>query len=178
MNILEMVLNAQNGGAVSQLGRQFGLSEDQVKSAIGQLVPALSGGLQRNVTESNGLDSLRAALQGGRHARYVEDPRSLEDPDTVADGNAILGHILGSKDVSRQLAARAAANTGIDSSLLKSMLPMVAAMVMGSLNKQTEVGTTQGGSGGAMDMLSSFLDADKDGSVMDDLLGMASKFLR
>lgn len=27
-----------------------------------------------------------------------------------------------------------------------------------------------------MDMLSSFLDADKDGSALDDLLGMAGKF--
>jgi len=183
MNILDMVLNAQNGDAVSQLGRQFGLSDAQVKSAIGQLVPALSGGLRRNMSSPQGLEGLVGALQSGRHERYVDDPRTLEEPSTLADGNAILGHILGSKDVSRQVAARAAENTGIDNSLLKSMLPMVAAMVMGSLNKKTSadggLGDLVGGKGGgAMDMLSSFLDADRDGSVVDDLLGMASKFLR
>ena len=184
MNIMEMVLNAQNGDAVTQLGRQLGLSDDQVKSAMGQLVPALSSGLKRNMASPQGLEALLGAVQSGRHARYVEDPRSLEGPETLADGNAILGHILGSKDVSRRVAARAAENTGIDSSLLKSMLPMVAAMVMGSLNKQAAGPAdahsgTRAGSGGAMaDMLSSFLDADKDGSVIDDLLGMAGRFLR
>jgi len=183
MNVLDMVLNAQNGGAVSQLGRQFGLSETQVKEAMGQLVPALSGGLRRNAAADGGLDDLLGALKGGAHDRYIDDPGTLGNDSTVRDGNAILGHILGSKDVSRQVAARAADNTGLDSGLLKQMLPVIATMVMGSLNKGVQQGgglegLAGGSGGGAMDMLSSFLDADGDGSVMDDLLGMAGKFLR
>ena len=181
MNLFESLLQAQNGGGIEQLGRQFGVSNAQTEAALRQLVPALSGGIRRNVSEPGGLDDLVGALKRQDHERYYDDPRALEDQNTVADGNAILGHILGSKDVSRQVAARAAETSGVDSSILKKMLPVVAAMVMGSLSKgMGQSGGVQPGAGaGDMgDLLTSFLDADKDGSVIDDLLGMAGRFLR
>ncbi len=178
MNILDMVLQAQNGGATTQLARQFGLSEDQADKALRELVPALSGGIKRNLAQPRGLEDLEGALQRQDHARYYEDAKSLEREDTVTDGNAILGHVFGSKEVSREVASRASAKSGVDSDLLKKMLPVVAALVMGSLNRGAS-GAGAGASGGGMgDLLSSFLDADKDGSVVDDLLGMAGKFFR
>src|SRR5262245_30009728 len=45
MSLLDMVLNAQNGGVVQQMGSQFGLSQDQTTAALGALVPALAAGL-------------------------------------------------------------------------------------------------------------------------------------
>jgi len=42
MNILDAVLGAQNGGAVQQIGQQFGLSDEQANSAVAALVPALA----------------------------------------------------------------------------------------------------------------------------------------
>lgn len=77
-----------------------------------------------------------AALAGGQHQGYVNDSSSLARAETIADGNEILGHIFGSKDVSRQVASRVAAQTGIGESVLKGMLPVVAAMMMGSMSKQ------------------------------------------
>jgi hypothetical protein len=56
MNILEAVLGAQGGGAVQQLGRQFGWKDDQVTSAVSALVPALAAGFQRNMSTPQGLD--------------------------------------------------------------------------------------------------------------------------
>lgn len=181
MNILEMVLASQNGGAVKQLGRQFGVGDAQAVDAIRQLVPALSGGLKRNIADPGGLDDLVGALERQDHGRYYDDPSSLEREDTVADGNAILGHIFGSKDVSREVATRAADRTGIDTATLKKMLPVVATLVMGALNRGAGDRLSPGGSqdAGVMGgLLTSFLDADKDGSVVDDLLGMAGKFFR
>jgi hypothetical protein len=62
MNLLESILNAQGGGAVSQLANQFGLNEEQTSSAIQSLVPALAGGLNRNIN-NGGLDDLLGALK-------------------------------------------------------------------------------------------------------------------
>lgn len=42
MDLLQTVLGAQNGGAVDQIGRSFGLDQEQTVSAIGQLLPALA----------------------------------------------------------------------------------------------------------------------------------------
>jgi len=59
MNLLDLVLNAKGGGAVSQLASQFGLSEDQAASAVQNLMPALAGGLPCNINQG-GLQDLLA----------------------------------------------------------------------------------------------------------------------
>ena len=64
----------------------------------------------------------------------------LEADATRMDGNKILGHILGSKDVSRNVAAAAANDTGIDADLIKKALPLVAALAMGAMSKKTSGG--------------------------------------
>jgi hypothetical protein len=132
MNILDALRAAQGGGAVQNLGQQFGLDEAQVSSALSVLVPALAAGFQKNMSSPQGLDGLMSALSGGQHRQYVDNGATLGRPETVQDGNGILGHVFGSKDLSRQVASRAAAQTGIGESILKGMLPVVAAMMMGA----------------------------------------------
>jgi hypothetical protein len=177
MNILEAILGAQNGGATREIGQQFGLGDDQVKSALEALVPALAAGFQRNMASQGGLESLLGALGSGRHQRYMEDPQAIASPDAIADGNGILGHVFGSKDVSRQVAARAAAKTGIGEGILKQMLPIVAAMMMGSMSKRASQpsmpGTAPGGD--LLNMLAPMLDANRDGSVVDDVMGILGR---
>src|SRR5690606_13394795 len=126
MNILETIVGARDGGAVEQLSAQFGLRPEQARSAVAALLPALATGLQRNMSSESALASLVGALSGGRHEAYLDDPSTLARPATTDDSNAILGHVLGNKDVSRQVAARAAERTGIETSTLKKMLPLVA----------------------------------------------------
>jgi hypothetical protein len=142
MNILQDLFAAQGEGATEQLGRQFGLTNDQVSSALAALLPAVAAGFQRNMSSPGGLDGLLSALGGGQHQRYVDDPGALGLPNTTADGNGILEHIFGSKDVSRQVASRAAAQTGVGESVLKSMLPVVAAMLMGTMSKRMAASAT------------------------------------
>lgn len=191
MNILDSLLAAQNGGAVQQLGRQFGLDDTQVTSALSALVPALASGFARNATAQGGLDGLVGALAGGRHAGYLDDPGSLASAATAADGNGILGHVLGSKDASRQVAAQAASSSGVGADILKQMLPVVAAMMMGAMSKRAGgpamggglpggLGASLGGgaaAGGLLDMLAPLLDRDRDGSVVDDVTGMLGRML-
>ncbi len=181
MNLLETILSAGNGGALQQLAKNFNLDESQAKGAIGALMPALTNGMKKNAATPDGLQGLIGALQGGNHKRYLDNPQSLSAPETIADGNGILGHLLGSKEVSRQVAAQAASQTGVDANVLKKMLPMLAAMAMGSMEKQTNQGkelaaSIGGGGSAAGGLLGKLLDSDGDGSVADDLMGLARKF--
>ena len=183
MSLLKTILEANDGGAVKALAQNFGLSNQQAGSAVAKLLPALTQGMKANVSQQGGLDSLLGALNKGSHQRYVDNPNELTQANSIADGNNILGHLLGSKDVSRQVASQAAEQTGIDTGILKKMLPMVAGLAMGSLSKQSGSGGALAGmlGGGGQDssaaggLLSGFLDADGDGSMADDLLGMVAK---
>jgi hypothetical protein len=130
MNILDAILNHQDGAAVQQLAQQFGLDNDQAASAISALVPQLAAGVQRNIQQPGGLDSLLGALTGGGHDQVLNDPSLLGQAASFDSGNGILGHLLGSRDVSRQVASSAASQTGLSSDVLKQMLPLVATLVM------------------------------------------------
>ena len=153
-NLFDMIMGAAGNGAVQQMGQQFGLSDSQTQGALKALLPAISGGLKRNAAEPQGLEALLGALDRGHHDRYLDEPERMQSAESVTDGNAILGHLLGSKDMSRQVAAHASQRTGVDTGILKKMLPLVATLAMGSLSKQskqpgmaeTMVGALLGGS--------------------------------
>ena len=180
MDLINLVLSASGGGPLRQLAQNFGLSEQQAASAVSALVPALGKGLARNTATPDGLQSLVTALSSNHHQRYLEQPELLSQQETVADGNGILGHILGSKEVSRNVASQASAQTGLSADLLKQMLPLVATLAMGALSRQNSSPAAQsplgGQSGGLMGTLSQFLDTNKDGSVIDDIMGFGSRF--
>lgn len=180
MNILGMLLESQGAPAVKQLASSFGIGEGQAKNAVSALVPALTRGLQKNLSQGGGVQDLIGALSRGNHQQYLDQPEALAGAAATAEGNGILGHLLGSKDVSRQVASHAASQTGLDVGLLKKMLPVVASMVMGGVSKQAGAQNMLGGGSSMPDLggLLGFLDADKDESVIDDVLGMAGKLFK
>ena len=168
MSVLEQLLGANNGAAIDQVSRQFGLDPAQAKSAMDALLPTVAAGFQRSASAGTGTGTGLEGLLGAQ------------------DGNSILGQIFGSKDVSREVAARASAQTGIGPDILKAMLPMLATMVMGALAKGAfSGGAAQAGQaqvapsgGGLLDMLTPMLDGNKDGNVVDDLMGMMGKYMK
>ncbi len=204
MNLLDMLMEAQGGGALGSIGKQFGLDDNQAGAAVKALLPALSSGLKRNAGSPQGLEALLNAVKSGNHDRYLDDPKAIEGPAVREEGNAILGHILGSKTVSREVAGRAATQTGIDAGLLKQLLPVLASMAMGSVAKQTKqpgmmdaitgaMGGGKSGRGGGLlgqlagsllgggakarqsNPLMGLLDADGDGSAMDDVFKLLNR---
>lgn len=136
--LLDLLTGTQAQPAKQQLGQQFGLSDDMTQQAMAALIPALAAGLKSNASKPGGAEALLEALNKGTHSRYLDDPGLLNRSETRDEGNGILGHLLGSKDVSRAVASRAAEKTGLGDDLLKQMLPVVATMVMGSLAKKSE----------------------------------------
>ena len=135
-NMMEMLSGEQGRVAMGQLAKQFGIEEAQAETALKALLPALSGGLKRNVEEPGGLESLMNALETGGHDRYIEQPETLAEEATAIDGDKILGHILGGGEMTEAVSEKAAARTGLTGGLMKQMMPVVAAMAMGGLSKQ------------------------------------------
>lgn len=189
---------AQMGGLQS-MARELGVSETEVQTGADALVPAILGGFKKQAqsrpADSGGLADLLGSLGGGGLLEDVLAPQ----PTDVSRGNQVLGEIFGSKDVSRAVAQNAASQSGLDSSLLKKMLPMLAMLVTGFMAKQQGAGapdepTAAGGglgsllggllggqaSGGAArgsgaSGFASMLDLDGDGNPLDDILRMVGK---
>ena len=193
---------AQAGGLQS-IARELGVSENQAASGTEALIPAILGGFKKQAQSQpsglEGLGDLLGQLGGGSLMDDVLSPQ----PTDVDRGNDVLGRIFGSKDVSRTVAQNAASQSGLDPSLLKKMLPMVAMLVAGYMAKQgsaaspAQASSAGGGLGdllggllggqasgagrttsGARGGLSSILDLNGDGNPLDDILRMAGKVFR
>ena len=175
MNITDLLFDKSNSNAISEFANNFDVNDSQAKDAISSLANSLSRGLGQNAQDDRGMGSLFDALNKGKHSRYLDDPSLLGRKETTHEGNDILGHIFGNKDVSRHVTKRASKETGLSGTLLKKMLPVVASMVMGALGKKM-----LGGGGGrsrqeSTGFLTKIFDKDHDGSMVDDVLGMAFK---
>jgi hypothetical protein len=195
---------AQMGGLQS-MARELGVSETQAASGAEALAPAIRGGFKKQAQARQeapeGLGGLRGQLGGGGLLEDVLSPK----PTNVSRGNDVLGQIFGSKDVSRAVAQNAATQSGLDSSVLKKMLPMLAMLVTGYMAKQGGASTAAqqpapsggvlggllgnllGGQGGGQSVgaaaggssgIASMLDLNGDGNPLDDILRMAGKAMR
>ncbi|MGX7876951.1 DUF937 domain-containing protein [Mesorhizobium sp. ORM6] len=135
--LFDMLTQAQNGNGMQALAQQYGLSMQQTQAAVAALLPAFSQGLQRNTADPYGLGAFMTAMASGQHAKYFEDATRAFSPQGVDEGNGILGHLFGSKELSRAVASQAAQASGVSQQILQQMLPAIASMVMGGLFKQT-----------------------------------------
>ena len=140
MDLFDIMRDAGGGNAFQAMASQYGLQPDQVESAMQAFMPAFSTGLQRNTADPLGLLQFMQAISTGQHGNYYDDPQSAMSGLGIDEGNAILGHLFGSKDVSRAVAGQVDAATGIGQSILKQMLPTIASMMLGGLFKQSRGG--------------------------------------
>ena len=183
-------------GGLQSVARELGISESQAKTGAAALLPAILGGFKKQAQPS-GLEGL-AGMLGGLGGGSLMDDVLGPQPTNVTRGNAVLGQIFGSPEVSRTVAKGASAQTGLDPALLKKMLPMLAMLAAGYMAKQGGAraaagqqgsdglggllgGLLGGGQGAGRSQqagLASVLDLDGDGNPLDDILEMAGKMMR
>lgn len=144
MNLTDILAQA---GGIDSMARDLGVSPETAKAGADALLPAILGGFKKQAQTGGGVEGLGGLLGqlgGGGLLDAVLSPQATP----VDQGNDVLGQIFGSKDVSRTVAGHAAEQTGLDSGLLKKMLPILAMLVAGYLAKQG--GDQQGGGLGGL----------------------------
>jgi hypothetical protein len=148
-DIMDIASILKQTGAIGQVAQQLGVNESVAEAGAAALLPAILGGFKKTTQAQpgglEGLGGLLGQLGGGGLFDSVVSP----EPTPVEKGNDVLGQIFGSKDVSRSVAGHAAEQTGIDPSLLKKMLPILAMLVAGYMAKQS-AGSEGGGLGGLL----------------------------
>ena len=166
-NLYEILDSAHDGEAIDTLGRQFGLKPGQTEAAVTALLPAISAGLKQSTATVDGLGNLFAVMgqQKDLHALY-DDAETAIGPEGLAAGNDVLSVIFGSPDVSQAVVDQAQKVSGVDSNILKKLLPVLAGILVSGLTRSGSasaspgvpapsptVPTPSGGGGGLGDIL-------------------------
>ena len=189
---LEGILGLLNDKDLGKLASQLGGNENDIKVGLISALPAILQALNKNTQTAEGAESLNKALE--KHDGSVLNNLSgyLNNPD-LSDGAGILNHLFGNQ--TENVAQAVSKSSGLDSNGSLKMLQILAPLVLGALGKQKKdnnldasgldaltsmlalnLGSNEQTSG-IMGLVTNLLDSDKDGAIVDDLLGLASKFL-
>ena len=147
----------QAGGA-SAIAQQLGVDESTVERGASALVPHVANGVETqglppadggvaDPAEGGGLGGMLGGLLGGSLGggglMGAGTGGILGSLVGGGLGNQILGRIFGSKDTSREVATKASQESGVDPSVLKKLLPIVAgAVAMYYISRRRQGGAT------------------------------------
>ncbi|MCP5075035.1 MAG: DUF937 domain-containing protein [Rhodobacteraceae bacterium] len=199
MSLINLLAKAQGGQGLSQLANQFGLDEKKASELSGLLAPAIGSAAKKRAA-SGGLGDVLGALKGEGQGGLFDDAAQAAAPEGQAQGMAFLEQLMGGKQGTEGLAGEAANRTGVDIGTIMKFLPAMAAMLQGGMQKNlpdnsidammsSDAGGSAGGLGGlvsglmgggdksagGLGALTQLLDADGDGSPLDDIM---SKFMK
>jgi hypothetical protein len=135
-NLTEIMQAAHSGQAFDTMARQFGLTPQQARSAVEALLPAFSLGLQRQTQSLQMLSALLAQVAAAQQqASAYDNPAAAFSPYAAQQGQGLIGIVFGDPEVARQIAAQAAAMSGVSMQILQQMMPFMATMLMGGMNR-------------------------------------------
>ena len=189
---LEALLGLLQGQDLGNLASQVGGNEGEVKNGVMAALPAMLAALGKNAGTEKGAEELNNALEK-KHDGSILDNLSgyLSDPD-LKDGAGILNHLFGNQ--TSNVANAVSQSSGLDTNGSMKMLQMLAPILMGMLGQQKKQNNldakglgnltsmlasnfgSEAGASGIMEAVTNLLDANKDGNVMDDIMGMVGKF--
>ena len=189
---LEALLGLLQGQDLGNLASQVGGNEGEVKNGVMAALPAMLAALGKNAGTEKGAEELNNALEN-KHDGSILDNLSgyLSNPD-LKDGAGILNHLFGNQ--TSNVANAVSQSSGLDTNGSMKMLQMLAPILMGMLGQQKKQNNldakglgnltsmlasnfgSEAGAAGIMEAVTNLLDANKDGNVMDDILGMVGKF--
>jgi hypothetical protein len=181
--LVDGILEQLGPAGVSQIAKGLGADESAVSGAVAAALPAIIAGMARNTRDQDGAESLSSALNDHGPSIF-NDLGALLGAGGSSDGAKILGHVLGRRRPAVEQSI--AQQSGLNTDLIMKLLPILAPLVMGYLSKQKQSRGLDAGSIGevlnterqqaetrrpGLGGLAAILDADGDGSIIDDVLG-------
>jgi len=187
--ILDLLSSDLGKTIISGVAGSTGNDTDKTGSVLTMALPVLMKAMQRNAATPEGAAGLMGAIQSKQEGNILDNLGGLfsggVDDSVKTDGEKILSHVLGAKQsgVEQVISQK----SGLDVSSVANILKVAAPILLGLLGNQAKeqnvsasngIGDLLGGllGGSAADkeqnFLESILDADGDGSVVDDVAGM------
>lgn len=188
-SILDLLSSDLGKQLINGASAQTGQPKDKTANVLSMALPVILGAMQRNASTPQGAKSLNNALEDSRHDGSILDQLGGllgggdADSNLLNDGAGILSHVLGGNQ--EKVAQNISKTSGVDAGSVAQIIKMAAPILMGVLGSQKRKDNV--GESGIGDLLGSvlgkntnhdrslietLLDADGDGSVVDDIAGM------
>ncbi|WP_282160624.1 DUF937 domain-containing protein [Ulvibacterium marinum] len=186
--LLDLLNSPMGKQLINGVAGQTGQAESKTADVLSMAMPLLLGAMKKNASSPQGAEGLMNALSNKHNGSILDDLGGLfgggVDQSVMDDGAGILGHVLGNKQP--QVENALSQKSGLDAGTITSILKIAAPIVMGYLGRERNNGNVSDANGinsllGSMlggqpqqnqSLIMSLIDADGDGSVLDDVAGM------
>lgn len=186
--LLDLLSGPMGKQLISGVAGQTGQSESKTADVLSMAMPLLMGAMKKNVATPEGAQGLMSALSSKHNGSILDNLGGLFDggvnDSVMQDGAGILGHLLGNKQP--QVENALSQKSGLDTGSIANILKIAAPIVMGFIGKQQAQSNVSDSNGlnsllGSMlggqpsqnqSLITSLLDSDGDGSILDDVAGM------
>ncbi len=186
--LLDLLNSDMGKQLINGVSQQTGAPENKTADVLNMALPLLMGAMKKNVQTPEGASGLLGALSSKHDGSILDNLGGLfsggVDDSVMKDGAGILGHLLGNKQATVENAL--SEKSGLDTGSITQILKIAAPIIMGFLGKQQRQSNISDGSGlntllGSMlggqpqqnqSLITTLLDADGDGSILDDVAGM------
>ncbi len=166
---LDEFLKSYGPEVTKQMSSNFNVDQGTVQKLIPQLAPLIIAGLKKQKDTQGGDERVEHILNKYGDASVLNNIKDLVSSKAKAsqvDPN--LGGLLG--DAGGLQAAQALAKSlNIDASTIMKMIPALSPLILGALSKKRDTG------GKGITGIGALLDADGDGSILDDVAGFLLK---
>ena len=192
-NLFDEILGKLSPQAVSQISSKAGTSQSQTSDAISAALPMLLAALANNSAKPGGAEALSQAIDRDGHGREDLETtleRQLTGGPKQTDSR-MVDHMLGQRRGSIEQAL--AAKTGASQDSIAQILQTLGPVVLGAIGKQKQgqgfnpadlagylgqqKSAAKNKSGDMSSYLFDLLDANDDGSVVDDVMRLAGQFM-
>ena len=186
--LLDLLSSPMGKQLISGVASQTGQPENKTADVLSMAMPLLLGAMKKNVSSPQGAEGLMNALSSKHDGGLLDNLGGLfgggVDQSVINDGAGILGHVFGGKQANVENAL--SQKSGLDAGSVAQILKIAAPLVMAYLGKQKSLSNVNDANGlnsllGSMlggqpaqnqSLITTLLDADGDGSVLDDVAGM------
>jgi len=154
MAIADIAASPEAQAFAASLAARYGITPAAAQGAIGSLLPALAGGLEHSTLTAEGIAQLMETMAQGHHQNVIDNPALVGHPDTLADGNAIIGQLTGGAGLSSSTLQAVANQAGVPAPLMNGIAPAIAVFLIGYLFRHSGgllgnvIGAAMGGGGG------------------------------
>lgn len=185
--LVDTLMQTLGSGGIEQISRQLGVDEQQANQVVQAALPLLVSALARNASSQEGAAALTDAVARDHDGTALSHLQETIQNYQAGPGDGILGHVLGAQRPAVEQGL--SQSTGLDAGAL---LQMLAPLVLGALGQQQrQQGLDPSGVASElqqeqaelaqsdnqlMAMATRLLDANRDGSVVDDVIGMMGRF--
>lgn len=168
-NFIDEFMKEYGPEVTTQLSSNLNLNRGTVQKLIPQLAPLILSGLKKQKDTRGGEERVNHILNKYGDSSVLKDIGGLVTSKTKEPApDANLGGLLG-QNGGVKAAQMLAKNLNLDASTIMKMIPALSPILLGALSKKRDSGKS------GLTGIGALLDADGDGSIIDDVAGFLLK---